>query len=77
MAQPLEESPDMLKIALIVWLVLGGTFAGMGILVVLLTTASGQDMRLIPVGAAAGALIAIPAALYVAKRILAVTGGRA
>ncbi|MDI4665895.1 hypothetical protein K9U40_16415 [Xanthobacter autotrophicus] len=64
----------MLKIAILVWLILGTTFAGAAIVFVLATPSlAGQDMRLIPIAAAIGALVAIPAAFVVAKRILAVT----
>ncbi|MCG5235865.1 hypothetical protein [Xanthobacter oligotrophicus] len=64
----------MLKIAILVWLVLGTTFAGAAILFVLaMPSLAGQGMQLIPIAAAIGAVVAIPAAYVVAKRILAVT----
>ncbi|MFG1378985.1 hypothetical protein [Xanthobacter autotrophicus] len=64
----------MLKIAILVWLVLATTFAGAAIMFVLaMPSLAGQDMRLIPIAAAIGAVVAIPAAYVVAKRILAVT----
>ena len=64
----------MLKIAILVWLILATTFAGAAILFVLaMPSLAGQDMRLIPIAAAIGAAVAIPAAYVVAKRILAVT----
>ncbi|MFG1347155.1 hypothetical protein V5F59_19875 [Xanthobacter autotrophicus DSM 431] len=64
----------MLKVAIIVWLILSVTFAGAAILVVLsIPSLGGQDMRLIPIVAAIGALVAVPAAVLVAKRILALT----
>lgn len=64
----------MLKIAVIVWMILSVAFAGAAILFVLATPSlAGQDMRLIPVAAAIGAVVAIPFSVLVAKRILAVT----
>lgn len=65
----------MLKIAIIVWLMLATVFAGGAILAVLsVPSLAGQDMRLIPIVAGIGALVAVPVAVLVAKRILAVTG---
>lgn len=64
----------MLKIAILVWLVLATTLAGAAVLVVLsLPSLAGQDMRLIPIAAGVGAVVAIPFAVLVAKRILALT----
>ena len=64
----------MLKIAILVWLMLATTLAGAAVLVVLsLPSLAGQDMRLIPIAAGAGAVVAIPFAVLVAKRILALT----
>lgn len=64
----------MLKIAILVWLMLATVFAGAAVLVVLsLPSLAGQDMRLIPIAAGVGALIAIPFSVLVAKRILALT----
>lgn len=68
----------MLKVAIIVWLILSVTFAGAAILVVLsMPSLGGQDMRLIPVAAGIGALVAVPVSFFVARRILALTVGRA
>lgn len=68
----------MLKVAIIVWLILSVTFAGAAILVVLsMPPLGGQDMHLIPVAAGIGALVAVPVSLLVARRILALTAGRA
>ena len=62
----------MLKVAIIVWLMLATVFAGVGILAVLsMPSLAGQDMRLIPIVAGIGALLAVPVAAFVAKRILA------
>ncbi|GLI22991.1 hypothetical protein GGQ86_002747 [Xanthobacter flavus] len=64
----------MLKIAILVWLMLATVFAGAAVLTVLaLPSLAGQDMRLIPIAAGVGALIAIPFSVLVAKRILALT----
>lgn len=64
----------MLKIAILVWLMLATTLAGAGVLVVLsIPSLAGQDMRLIPIAAAIGAVAAIPFAVYIARRILAMT----
>ena len=68
----------MLKIAILVWLMLATVFAGAAILAVLsMPSLAGQDMRLIPVVAGIGAVVAIPFSLFVAKRILAVTAKNA
>lgn len=68
----------MLKIAILVWLMLATTLAGAGVLAVLsIPSLAGQDMRLIPVAAGIGALVAIPFALYIARRILAMTVNKA
>ncbi|MFG1201273.1 hypothetical protein V5F29_02625 [Xanthobacter aminoxidans] len=68
----------MLKIAILVWLVLATTFAGAAVLAVLsIPSLAGQDMRLIPIAAGAGAVVAIPFALIIAKRILALTATKA
>lgn len=67
----------MLKIAILMWVILSTTFAGAGILALLSTPSlGGQDMRLIPIVAAVGALLAVPVSVFVAKRILAVTAPR-
>ncbi len=68
----------MLKIAILIWSILSVTFAGAAILGVLsFPSLGGQDMRLIPIVAAVGALLAVPVSVYVAKRILAVTAPHA
>ncbi|MFG1221421.1 hypothetical protein [Xanthobacter wiegelii] len=68
----------MLKIAILVWIVLGTTLAGVAVMTVLsIPSLSGQDMRLIPIAAGIGAAVAIPFALYIAKRIMTITGKNA
>lgn len=65
----------MLKLAAIIWIVLGATLAGAFITVIVTVPALYADgMRLIPYAAALGFVAAIPAAFLVARRILASTG---
>lgn len=67
----------MMKIAVLIWSILAVTFAGMLIIVVLLAPGLNTlDWRAIPIAAAIGVLLAIPAALFVAKRIYAMTAPR-
>ncbi|MGE4373822.1 MAG: hypothetical protein AB7E29_13175 [Xanthobacter sp.] len=68
----------MLKLAALIWAILAVTFAGILIMVVLLVPGLNafEDMRAIPVAAAIGAVLAIPAALLVAKRVYALTAPR-
>ena len=68
----------MFKVAIIIWLMLGTVFAGAAILAVLaMPSLAGQDMKLIPIVAGIGAVVAIPFAIVVAKRILALTAKQA
>lgn len=63
----------MLKVAILVWLMLATVLAGVCIMVVLtVPSLMARDMNLIPIAAGIGAVIAIPFALYVAKRIVAI-----
>jgi hypothetical protein len=72
------EAADMLKIAIIVWMMAGTTLAGIAIMVVLTVPALAvHDMQYIPYAGIAGFLIAIPLAYAVAKRIAALTAARA
>ncbi len=67
----------MMKIAVLIWSILAVTFAGMLIMVVLLAPGLNTlDWRAIPIAAAIGSVLAIPAALFVAKRIYAMTAPR-
>ncbi len=60
----------MFKLALLIWLVLGTTIAGIAVLVVVSDSSlSTQAMKLIPIAAIAGFIIAIPLSLMVSKRI--------
>lgn len=64
----------MLKLAILIWSILAVAFAGTLILIVLVVPAAAQaDARAIPIAAAIGAVLAIPAALFVTKRILALS----
>ena len=67
----------MFKVALLIWVVLGTVLAGMGVVFVV-SNASLYDsgMKLIPIVSAIGFLVAIPLAMVVAKRVLALTGGK-
>ncbi|WP_234050925.1 MULTISPECIES: hypothetical protein [unclassified Xanthobacter] len=67
----------MLKIASLIWVILSVAFAGSLVILVLAVPSPAQtDMRAIPIAAAVGALLAIPASLFVAKRIIAMTTKR-
>lgn len=67
----------MLRIAILVWLVLGITLAGIAIMVVVaVPELFNQGMELIPIAAGVGALIAVPFAYLIAKRIYALTAPR-
>ncbi|MFG1477909.1 hypothetical protein V5F53_04495 [Xanthobacter sp. V4C-4] len=64
----------MLKLAILIWSILAVAFAGTLILIVLVVTSTAQaDARAIPIAAGIGALLAIPAAIFVSKRILALS----
>jgi hypothetical protein len=67
----------MLKIASLIWIMLGTTLAGVAVMIVLIVPDLSKDsMRLIPIAAAAGALLAIPISLLIAKRIQLQTPAR-
>jgi hypothetical protein len=60
----------MFKIAALVWVMVGTVFAGIAVMTILtVPSLATQDMRLIPVGAIAGFILAIPVAFVVAKRM--------
>lgn len=68
----------MLKLAALIWMILGITLAG--VLVIVIVTVPdlyAHGMRLIPVAAVVGFVLAIPAALVIAKKIDAATARRA
>lgn len=60
----------MFKLALLIWVVLGTTIAGVAVLVVVADASlSVQAMKLIPIAAIVGFVIAIPLSFMVSKRI--------
>ncbi len=60
----------MFKLALLIWLVLGTTLAGIAVLVVVSDASlSAQAMKLIPLAAIAGFVVAIPLSFLVGKKI--------
>ena len=67
----------MLKIAVLVWIVLGATLAG-SLVTVVVTVPSLMDQarRLIPVAAGIGFVAAVPLAWAIAGRIVAATHPR-
>jgi hypothetical protein len=66
----------MFKIALLVWIVLGATVAGVALMLTLTIPALQPNaMKLLPIFSLAGFVVAIPASFYVAKKILAVSKG--
>ncbi|MDC7787474.1 hypothetical protein PQJ75_09355 [Rhodoplanes sp. TEM] len=60
----------MLKLAVLVWMMLGTTLAG-ALVVVIVSVPSlyNQGMSLIPIAAAAGFVLAVPAAFLIARKI--------
>lgn len=67
----------MSKLATLIWIMLGITFAGAFGLVVLATPAlANEAAELLPWAALAGFIVAVPASVLVARRILAVSGNR-
>lgn len=61
----------MFKVALVVWIVLGGTLAGMAITVIVSIPALyDQGMTLIPWVAAGGFVVAIPFSFMIAKQMM-------
>lgn len=68
----------MLKLAALIWMILGITLAGI-LVIVIVTVPSlyAQGMRLIPIAAVVGFILAIPAAIVIAKKIESATARRA
>ncbi len=67
----------MLRLAVLVWIVLGTTLAGSFLIPVLaLPELQAQAMRILPLAAAAGFVLAIPFAWLIARRIDAATRRR-
>ena len=60
----------MFRLALLIWVVLGTTLAGVGVVVVVSDASLyNQGMKLIPIAAIAGFIVAIPLSFMVSKRI--------
>ncbi len=60
----------MLKLALVIWLMLGTTLAGIAVLVVVSDTSLfDQGMKMIPLAAVAGFIVAFPLSVMVSKRL--------
>ncbi len=62
----------MMKVAVLVWIMLGITMAGMfGTVVLSVPGLAKEAAEILPWAAAAGFLVAIPVSMWIAKRILA------
>jgi hypothetical protein len=60
----------MLKIAVLVWVMLGTTLAGIAVVVILnLPGLAGQEFKFLPIAAIVGFLVAIPFSVAIAKVI--------
>ncbi len=60
----------MFKIAVVIWIVLGATLAGVGLTIVVATPSLvGKSMKYIPWAALAGFIVAIPASWVIAMQI--------
>lgn len=66
----------MFKVALLIWIVLGATLAGVALTLTLTIPALQPNaMKLLPIFALAGFVVAIPFSFWVAKKVLALTKG--
>ena len=64
----------MLKLATLIWMILGTALAGALVIPVLaVPSLAQQGMKLIPYAAGSGVLLAIPLSLLVARKIYAAT----
>ena len=60
----------MFKLALLIWVVLGTTLAGIAVLVVVSDSSLyAQGMKLVPIAAAVGFVVAIPLSFLIGKKI--------
>jgi hypothetical protein len=60
----------MFRLALLIWVVLGTTLAGVGVTIVVSNPdLYNQGMKLIPIAAIAGFVIAIPLSFMIGKKI--------
>ena len=65
----------MFKVGILVWIVLATTLAGLAVTVVLVVPSlNAQAMKLIPIAALIGTVVAIPLSLMIAKRLTATVG---
>ena len=60
----------MLKIAILIWVMLGTTVAGTAVTAVLASGLASNPMKAIPLAALAGFVVAIPLSYAVAARIM-------
>lgn len=66
----------MFKVAVLIWIVLGVTLAGVALTLTLTIPAFQPNaMKLLPIFSLAGFVVAIPASFVVAKKIMALTKG--
>lgn len=73
----LMEEEHMNKVAVLIWIMLGITFAGIFGTVILATPSLAREAaETLPWAALAGFIVAIPASIVVAKKILEQTGNR-
>ena len=64
------KAADMFKIAVIIWIILGATLAGVGLTIVVATPSLvGESMKYIPWAVLAGFIVAIPVSWAVAMQI--------
>ena len=60
----------MFRLALLIWVMLGTTLAGIAVLAIVVSPdLYNQGMKLIPVAAIAGFVVAIPLSFMVSKRL--------
>lgn len=61
----------MTKVAVLVWIMLGVVLAGVGVMAILaMPNFAGQELRLIPVAAIVGYIIAAPISVVIARAIV-------
>lgn len=68
----------MMRLAAMLWLIVGTALAGVGVIVVVATPALfDQGMKLIPIVAGTGFLVSMPISYAIAKKIAAANAARA
>lgn len=61
----------MTKVAILVWIMLGVVLAGVGVMAILtMPNFAGQELKLIPLAAIAGYIVAAPISFVVARMIV-------